>query len=1320
MTLSLAFWLVALGMQLRAEETMTLQEFPGGENNLAFSPDGRRIAYISGISDNSLRLWDTSTGELRGNFEGHRSSILSLAFSPDGTRLASASDDETVKVWDVASGKVVTTLIGNLSIATSVAFSPDGMQLASGSEEGTVILWDVDTSQKVATLGGHLSSITSVAFSPDGSRLASGSDDGTVKLWDPATGKEVATLEGHSDSVRSVAFSPDGSRLASGSDDSTVKLWDAESWERLANFAEHGDWVRSVAFSPDGKFLASGSDDSTIKLWDVATGAVVATFQGHLNFVMSVSYSRDGMSLASGSLDGTVKTWDISKALESQRLRPLANDLYQSLYESARFLDRREGLIAESVPAEVLEMVIQIAGEKAGQDSESSKETLNGFMNTRKTDGFDETQDSNYQNAQISRDGLARSLLVIKAAAESGVRFADSELAKARLAGLAVSKWTEIAGSFTIYYPELSTDESYIDMEEKDQAWYRRLQFTARRNVLTGDELLKASPEALVALVAEEEREDYLAKKAELLCLESRQLEVAEICRALAKENPVTAGRVADAALLSFTVPADHGGRSPRAMSAAAGRDAADFGRFIQGLNGIEGLAWNREEVPKLFAKFCSFHRPVKKGAIEAVLSPLPERSEAEMDLFVTEMLRLLNDVITPSPKGDDPAKKIGEGDEEWAARISGEYEAFDAVLQGWRAGKDSWHRDFLRAKVQIQWASHQFGYVENEEDSDEAEPGGAGEMEVTKTDVTGYLEHVAEWRRLIESAAEGLLADGTLEGPAKAEAVGGLLSSWVEFALKVDAHPAYRKEEGADLLDDIRSWIGLVPEDLREAALDRFAGEQLERLDPPIVETKEKGEELFGVEHQQKYDFVKTVASLAPATSAGRLFNGFLDEYEALREGVRFFAIPEGELYDSGAWAEGALPTVPVDGGEFGLWFTLVHTPEAEAKSGSFRRYTENAPQRESGEFRSLNEAERTQYADDFKRQLEGRFSASFDVLLVEPCPRPKVRRRFEHAKADLRETPLYYAVLRPKNTIGSWDLPPVRMDLDFPHDFGSIILPFESPRLELKAVPGKVSHVREVELEQELDDSRRDMGELTLTVTSESLGLPPAPHRLAHGLPPAGFEMDSSAIDTRIELLSLPDGPVLARVRRTTTYRFDWLGAGSTTTFHFPTYPVSDEGAADGWKVDHFIKLPKGQISERRVPKGWVPVGDLPWRGDFLAGYVSTALRWGSIALVGVLLVWSMVRFRKRPRPVEAKRFPLTRPTTDKPLATARFLRRIESSPDIGLSDSQRQSLREDVETLENHASREDEGSPSMALALVDKWLEIARKQWQSNMVG
>ncbi|KAK4166239.1 HET-R [Cladorrhinum sp. PSN259] len=277
--------------------------------SVAFSPDGQRLA--SGSDDKTVKIWDPASGQCLQTLEGRRYWVRSVTFSPDGQRLASGSGDKTVKIWDPVSGQCLQTLEGHSDSVRSVAFSPDSQRLASSSNDKTVKIWDIVSGQYLQTLEGHSDWVQSVAFSPDSQRLASGSNDETVKIWDPVLGKCLQTLKGHSDWVLSVAFSPDSQRLASGSNDNTVKIWDIVSGQYLQTLEGHNNSVLSVAFSPDGQRLASGSDDKTVKIWDPVSGKCLQTLKGHSDSVLSVAFSPDSQRLASGSNDKTVKIWDI-------------------------------------------------------------------------------------------------------------------------------------------------------------------------------------------------------------------------------------------------------------------------------------------------------------------------------------------------------------------------------------------------------------------------------------------------------------------------------------------------------------------------------------------------------------------------------------------------------------------------------------------------------------------------------------------------------------------------------------------------------------------------------------------------------------------------------------------------------------------------------------------------------------------------------------------------------------------------------------------------------------------------------------------------
>ncbi|MBV8858478.1 MAG: TIR domain-containing protein [Acidobacteria bacterium] len=283
---------------------LTLTRHNGTALTVAFSPDGTMLA--SGGDGKTIELWDTQTGKLKQTIE---TDAWVVAFSPDGTMLASGGDDRTVKLWDVQTGTLKRTLSGHRRFVLAIAFSPDGSMLASGSDDRTVKLWDVQTGQLRQTLTGHREQVGGVAFSPDGKILATGSVDATIKLWDVQTGQLKQTLTGHRDNVNDVAFSPDGTMLASGGDDRTVKLWDVQTGQLKQTLTGHSKSVAAIAFSPDGSMLASGSDDRTVKLWDVQTGQLRQTLTGHHQWIWALAFSPDGKMLASGSFDSTIKLW---------------------------------------------------------------------------------------------------------------------------------------------------------------------------------------------------------------------------------------------------------------------------------------------------------------------------------------------------------------------------------------------------------------------------------------------------------------------------------------------------------------------------------------------------------------------------------------------------------------------------------------------------------------------------------------------------------------------------------------------------------------------------------------------------------------------------------------------------------------------------------------------------------------------------------------------------------------------------------------------------------------------------------------------------
>lgn len=272
----------------------------------AFSPDGTRVVTASG--DGTARLWLTDDGSLLATLGGHRGAVRGATWSHDGARLVTWGDDGEVKRWNAQTG----ALLGGLTHAgvTHAGFTAGDARLFTTSHDGSAALWDATGDARVATLTPPRPPADGVrgVLSRDG-MLAVTWGDTTAWVWNTATGALLSTLEGHSDGISGAAFSADGGRVATSSFDKSARVWDSRSGRLLATLVGHTASVLSVTWSPAGDRIVTTSLDRTGKLWDATAGALLASL-AHRAPTHGAAFSPDGQRLVIVDMEGTARLWD--------------------------------------------------------------------------------------------------------------------------------------------------------------------------------------------------------------------------------------------------------------------------------------------------------------------------------------------------------------------------------------------------------------------------------------------------------------------------------------------------------------------------------------------------------------------------------------------------------------------------------------------------------------------------------------------------------------------------------------------------------------------------------------------------------------------------------------------------------------------------------------------------------------------------------------------------------------------------------------------------------------------------------------------------
>ena len=325
----------------------------GAIMGLALSADGRWA--ISASTDETLILWDVSSGSIVRRFEGHGGAVHDVALSADGRWAMSGSTDGTLQLWDVSSGSIVRRFEGHGGAVHSLVLSADGHLAMSGSADESLLLWDVDSGSILRRYRGHGGAVQSVALSPDERTLLSGSADKGVILWDVKRAEPIyrfgglvdsyAVLpreptripQGHFDTVHGVAFGPDGRTALSVSSDCGVMFWNLVTGRAIKRYESVRTSLWGIALSPDQRSALIGSMDSRVVPMDLGEMQKMLILLGHTSRVRALCFGPDGRTALSGSDDGTLRLWDLHSGLEERRLA--YNDSFVAVTLGANRLD---------------------------------------------------------------------------------------------------------------------------------------------------------------------------------------------------------------------------------------------------------------------------------------------------------------------------------------------------------------------------------------------------------------------------------------------------------------------------------------------------------------------------------------------------------------------------------------------------------------------------------------------------------------------------------------------------------------------------------------------------------------------------------------------------------------------------------------------------------------------------------------------------------------------------------------------------------------------------------------------------------------------
>jgi WD40 repeat protein/serine/threonine protein kinase len=275
------------------------------------APDGKSIASID--EKGGALIWDIMTAKPRARLLNLPGTVWSLAFSPDGSKVVYGGDDRLPRLLDAFTGTVISSPSKSVhgSPILAVAYSHDGTKVATGSYDTACCVWKVPELTPLSPTMKQRGHVWAIAFSPDDSMLAAAADDNTAQLWDLATYRAANDPIPHQKPVHALAFSPDGRSILTGADDGAARVWQLGSDGGIGQPMKHSGQVRELVARPDGKVIATLSADGVVWLWDAVTTREIAHAAAHApgpNF--DLAFNPSGTVLVSCAIDGNIRLWN--------------------------------------------------------------------------------------------------------------------------------------------------------------------------------------------------------------------------------------------------------------------------------------------------------------------------------------------------------------------------------------------------------------------------------------------------------------------------------------------------------------------------------------------------------------------------------------------------------------------------------------------------------------------------------------------------------------------------------------------------------------------------------------------------------------------------------------------------------------------------------------------------------------------------------------------------------------------------------------------------------------------------------------------------